>query len=685
MSAGPAEAGGDAGSRSPGRATGTPAYAGLLQPAELPSEFVLLRRPGADGVLPADVDGRPVVELLAGPVRELAGLDDVPAPDDHDGSPVFLLVPYRTAAERGMRCREDDAALLAMRVHDHLRVTLQDPGPVDPATSRAVATGAFDVDDSAYEETVRRVTADEIGGGEGANFVISRSFLADIPDFSVAKALAVFHHLLRHERGAYWTFLVRTRGRTLVGATPERHVTLAGGVATMNPISGTYRYPEGGPTADGLVGFLGDGKESDELFMVLDEELKMMAAVCGTGVRVDGPRLRMMAHLAHTEYVISGPTALPPARILRGTMFAPTVVGSPLVNAFRVIARHERGGRGYYSGVAALISRDAHGGDRLDSAILIRTAEIRPDGRLRVGAGSTVVRHSRPAAEADETRAKVRGLLGAMGVGGPPAAHRPNAGGQPGTAAAPQDDPRVRQALLARNTRLNGFWLGPARADGSVDGPVAPHAGGVGEASQDEATVPGSPRVLVLDAEDTFTSMLAHHVRALGCPVGIRSVAEEFTLDGVDCVLLGPGPGSPLALDDPRIARLHAVVRTLLAGSVPFLAVCLSHQVLSSQLGLPIRRRREAHQGVQRRISLFGEPQRVGSYNSYVAECDRDVLTSPELGVSVEVSRDDRTGEVHALRSKRFSSVQFHLESVLTQNGRGIAATLLTDLCGQDR
>jgi len=39
-----------------------------------------------------------------------------------------------------------------------------------------------------------------------------------------------------------------------------------------------------------------------------------------------------------------------------------------------------------------------------------------------------------------------------------------------------------------------------------------------------------------------------------------------------------------------------------------------------------------------------------------------------------------RSGEVHALRSKRFSSVQFHLESVLTQNGRHIVAKLLTDL-----
>ena len=629
----------------------------VLLLSDLPAEFALLRRPDTDP------DGGAAVELLAGPVRELADLDSVPSPDHVDGSPVFLLVPFRAAAERGMHCRQDDATLLMMRVHDQRRVTMPAMGGLDAQSAAAVADGSFDISDTEYEEIVRRVITEEIGSGEGANFVISRSFLADIPDYSVAKALAVFAHLLRHERGAYWTFLVHTAGRTFVGATPERHVTLSNGLVTMNPISGTYRYPPDGPTVDGLVEFLADGKESDELYMVLDEELKMLGAVCESDVRVVGPKTRMMAHLAHTEYFISGRTRLCPAEIIRNTIFAPTVVGSPLVNAFRVINRHERTGRGYYSGIAALISRAEDGTDRLDSAILIRTAEIRPCGQLRVSTGATVVRHSRPADESAETRAKARGLLAAMGVGEPPVTRQPAggpAGGPAAVGSSPQDHPEVRRMLQARNVRLNGFWFDPTGPDTLV--------------------VPGRPHVLVLDAEDTFTSMLGHHVRALGCLVTIRSAAEGFTLEGVDCVLLGPGPGDPLALEDPRIARMHDIVRELLSESVPFLAVCLSHQILSSQLGLPIRRRREPHQGVQREITLFGEPERVGSYNTYFAVSDRDLVENQLHGVSVEVSRDDLTGEVHALRSKRFSSVQFHLESVLTQNGRHIVAKLLTDL-----
>ncbi|MBE1114207.1 hypothetical protein IH744_27405, partial [Escherichia coli] len=48
----------------------------------------------------------------------------------------------------------------------------------------------------------------------------------------------------------------------------------------------------------------------------------------------------------------------------------------------------------------------------------------------------------------------------------------------------------------------------------------------------------------------------------------------------------------------------------------PFLAVCLSHQVLSLCLGLDLQRRQEPNQGVQKQIDLFGAAERVGFYNT---------------------------------------------------------------------
>ncbi|CDI94972.1 phenazine biosynthesis protein PhzE [Pseudomonas aeruginosa PA38182] len=76
--------------------------------------------------------------------------------------------------------------------------------------------------------------------------------------------------------------------------------------------------------------FLDNRKEADELYMVVDEELKMMARICEDGGRVLGPYLKEMAHLAHTEYFIEGQTSRDVREVLRETLFAPTVTGSPV-------------------------------------------------------------------------------------------------------------------------------------------------------------------------------------------------------------------------------------------------------------------------------------------------------------------------------------------------------------------
>ena len=60
-------------------------------------------------------------------------------------------------------------------------------------------------------------------------------------DWDADQALTVFRRLLEQERGAYWTFCFFTGDRFLIGACPERHVSVHGGDVRMNPISGTFR------------------------------------------------------------------------------------------------------------------------------------------------------------------------------------------------------------------------------------------------------------------------------------------------------------------------------------------------------------------------------------------------------------------------------------------------------------
>ncbi|MFC9927374.1 anthranilate synthase family protein [Streptomyces sp. NPDC127190] len=607
-----------------------------------PGPFALLHRPGS-----ADPG---VVDVLLGEVSTPGTLAALPLPTTprQPGAHHELLtvVPFRQVAERGYACADDGAPLIALEVREQAAVPLADVLTRVPDRGIRLSGGDFDVSDEAYADIVSRVVADEIGTGQGANFVIKRSFVAEIADYGVADALTLFRRLLERESAAYWTFLIHTGGRTFVGASPERHVSLRDGTAVMNPISGTYRYPAGGPTLSGVLDFLADRKEADELYMVVDEELKMMSRVCPDQVRVVGPYLKEMSRLAHTEYFIEGRTTRAPQEILRETLFAPTVTGSPLESACRVIARYEPGGRGYYSGVAALIGRDARGARTLDSAILIRTADIDRTGRLAIGVGATLVRHSDPASEVAETRAKAAGLVAALRDAAP---------------TGFRDHPQVRSALLRRNDPLGGFWLA---------GRVEPAA---------EGALLDGRRVLVVDAEDTFTSMIEKHLRSLGLEVTVRRFDQPYVFDEHDLVVMGPGPGDPRATADPKIAHLDGAVRELLGTGRPFLAVCLSHQVLGRALGLDLIRRAVPNQGVQREIDLFGRREHVGFYNTFAARSARDVIDGP-YGARVEVSRDPRTGEVHALRAERFASMQFHAESVLTRHGPRIIGSFLAGL-----
>lgn len=596
--------------------------------------FALVSRPesGVPGML----------DVLVGDVSEVETLSDIPLAADAEGWDVLAVVPYRQLAERGFDAPDDGAPLLVMTVGS------QDQVPVAAALARLPDSptvpvgGHFDLDDDAYADLVQRIVDDEIGKGEGANFVLKRSFLADISDWTPQAGLSFFRRLLQREQRAYWTFIIHDGKRSLIGATPERHVSLRDGTAVMNPISGTYRYPSSGPTLQGVLDFLADRKEADELFMVVDEELKMMARICSGGGRILGPDLKEMKRLAHTEYLIEGRTEMDVREILRETMFAPTVTGSPLESAARVIARYEPRGRRYYSGVVALIGRGPQGDRQLDSSILIRTTEIDAGGRMRIDVGATLVRHSDPAAEAAETRVKLAGLLDAL---------EPPPAGTTGFGTHPE----VRAALLHRNERISDFWIG--RRD-----PLS-------------SRVPKLPSVpaLIIDAEDTFTAMLAAQLQSLGLAVEVRRFDEPYDMDRYDLIVLGPGPGDPQIAAHPKIAHLRSALDAALAAHRPLLAVCLSHQVVSNRLGLELRRLQPPNQGLARELDLFGARERVGFYNTFAAFCDHDKIEVDGIGV-VEVSRNAETGEVYALRGPSFASMQFHPESVLTVDGPRLIA-----------
>jgi 2-amino-4-deoxychorismate synthase len=600
---------------------------------------------------------RDTVGLVGGRRRVVESILDVPleegAPDDGHIADRLLAIPFRQVAERGFEAHDDGTPLVVVDVESELEFSVAEVlDAIDDTGVEFADRGGFETDDEEYGRLVDAIIRDEIGQGEGANLVIGRHFRAQVADWGAATALTVFRRLLERERGAYWTYVFFTGDRFLIGASPERHVTIHGGDVRMNPISGTFRIPREGDVTPRLLDFLKDEKEIYELFMVVDEELKMMCDICHEGGQVLGPFLKPMTHLVHTEYLLAGRTNRDPREVLRDTMYAATVTGSPVENACRLIKQYEHEGRGYYGAALAILGRDAEGGPVVDSPIVIRTADVDLDGRLTVTAGATLVRDSDPAYEVAETHAKAGGILSAFGL--VPPAPQPDV-----NLAELVSDEDVLLTLNARNRRLSRFWL------------------------TDQAGAPPDPSlkgksVIILDGEDDFVNMLRHVLGVLGMTSTVVRHDEyaEGGLDDHDLVIVGPGPGDPRDGDDPKMATLRGAVQGLLAQGRPFLAVCLGHQALCHLLGIPLTFKDIVFQGTQSPVSIAGRTERVGFYNTFVGRVgDGDPVPD-----GVVVDADPLTGDVHVVRGPHYRGIQFHAESILTEHGYDLIHDLVREL-----
>jgi anthranilate synthase/aminodeoxychorismate synthase-like glutamine amidotransferase len=187
--------------------------------------------------------------------------------------------------------------------------------------------------------------------------------------------------------------------------------------------------------------------------------------------------------------------------------------------------------------------------------------------------------------------------------------------------------------------------------------------------------------LLVLDNYDSFTYNLVQYLGELGeSPVVRRNdeiSVEEIGRMGVTRMVISPGPCTP-AEAGITVSAIRRWGKT-----IPTLGVCLGHQAIGEAYGGKVVRAKTLMHGKTSRITHDGkglfkdipDPLEVMRYHSLVV--DADTLPA-ELEVVARSKADP--SEIHAVKHREHPvwGVQFHPESILTQNGKDILRNFLT-------
>jgi para-aminobenzoate synthetase component II len=185
--------------------------------------------------------------------------------------------------------------------------------------------------------------------------------------------------------------------------------------------------------------------------------------------------------------------------------------------------------------------------------------------------------------------------------------------------------------------------------------------------------------LLVIDNYDSFTYNLVQYLGELGETIEVRrndevTVAEIESQLRPERILISPGPGTP---DNAGIS-LNVIEH--FAGKVPILGVCLGHQAIGQAFGGKVVRAPELMHGKASDICHDGKTIfegltdhfQGGRYHSLIVE--RDSLPAC-LEISAFTNDDIIMGLRH--RELKVEGVQFHPESILTDEGKKLLANFL--------
>ncbi|QJC50236.1 aminodeoxychorismate/anthranilate synthase component II [Paenibacillus albicereus] len=186
--------------------------------------------------------------------------------------------------------------------------------------------------------------------------------------------------------------------------------------------------------------------------------------------------------------------------------------------------------------------------------------------------------------------------------------------------------------------------------------------------------------ILVIDNYDSFTYNLVQYLGELEQDIVVKR-NDEITLDEIaelapDHILISPGPCTP------NEAGISLALIDRFKGEIPILGVCLGHQAIGQAFGGEVVRAERLMHGKTSPIHHGGKGVFRDLPSPFTATRYHSLIVRREtLPDELEITAETAEGEIMGLRHKRYpiEGVQFHPESIITENGLSMLRSFLTE------
>lgn len=542
----------------------------------------------------------------------------------------IFITPFSQAKERWFEVIENQEKIISILIDKEIQLTKKE---LEESFLNTEIILDWELNENYTKEDYSKIVDDiikkEIWNWEWSNFCIAQKIKWQIKDFEINKALTIFDRIVESEFWSYMQFIFFDWNEFFIWASPERNVSVEKNIVRMNPISWTFRkskYTNYKDFKNDFIPFLNDQKEINELFMCVDEELKMMSKICSSGWMVVWPILKEMANLIHTEYLLSWQTNMKKLDVFRESIWACTVVWSPIESAFKIVKKYENFDRRYYAWSICHMKEDL-----LDSSIMIRTINIKNDWNIEMFVWASLVKDSVWENEYHETKEKSKWVLNAL-------------------LWIKKEkrsflekyylDDEVQELIQKRNQNLSKTWFFKQDLENIK--------------KKDE-------KILIINNEDDFTNMIAHILKISWYNIELKRFSN-INIEDVkqsDITLIGPWPWNPLD-NNEKMNKNIEIIDYLYKNNKKFFWICLWHQLICRYLKIEVKRKNTPTQWEQIEIDLYWNKEKVAFYNTFAGFYKENLDW-------IEFSKKE-DWEIYSLKWENFFSFQFHPESILTQN-----------------